>query len=169
MGPITTPKNPISCTFYLHFSGFIYKSFSSSLLMTSATILSCPFSVSISLSIKAVTFPVLIKSLSNLFIIVWNIVGKLVSPKNITVSSKDPSGVVNTTFHSFFFFILMLLYPHLRSIFVKTFFVPVFSRMSDIRGSRIIVLYHPLVQILIVLYHLFLSILFLYKEYQRYL
>ena len=83
---------------------------------------------------NATIFPVLIKSLSNLFIIAWNIAGELVNPKNITIGSKDPSGVVNAAFHSSPSFILMLLYPYLRSIFVKTFFVPIFSNTSDIRG-----------------------------------
>jgi len=61
--------------------------------------------------------------------------GKLVNPKNITVGSKDPSGVVNVTFYSSLSFIHILLYSYLRFIFVKTFFVPIFSRTSDIRRS----------------------------------
>jgi len=34
------------------------------------------------------------------FIIIWNIVGELVSPKNMTVGSNSPSGVRNAAFHS---------------------------------------------------------------------
>src|SRR5258708_1342488 len=35
-----------------------------------------------------------------MFIIIWKVAGELVSPKNITVGSKSPSGVRNATFHS---------------------------------------------------------------------
>jgi len=38
-------------------------------------------------------------------------VGKLVSPKNITVGSNSPSGVRKAAFHSSLGLILMLLYP----------------------------------------------------------
>ena len=138
-GLITTLKNPTSFTFYLYFSGFMYKLFSSNLLITSTTILSCSFSVSVPTmisSMKAATFLVLIRSLSNSFIIVWNVAGKLVRPKNMTRGLNDLSGIVNTALHLSLSFILTLLYPYLRSIFVKTFFVPIFSRISNIRGSR---------------------------------
>ncbi len=33
------------------------------------------------------------------FIIVWNVVGELVSPKNMTVGLKSPSFMVNAAFH----------------------------------------------------------------------
>jgi len=65
----------------------------------------------------------------------WNIAGEFVNPKNITVGSNDPSGIVNAAFYSSPSLILTLLYPHLRSIFVNTFFVPIFSRTSKIKGS----------------------------------
>jgi len=60
--------------------------------------------------------------------------GEFVNPKNMTVGSKDSSGVVNATFYSSSFLILTLLYPYLRSIFINTFLVPIFlitSEMSD--------------------------------------
>ena len=110
--PIITPKNPTSLTFYLHFSGFTYRLFSSNLFITSATSSSCSSSISVSTitsSIKAATFLVLIKSLSNSFIIAWKVAGEFVNPKNMTVGSKDPSGVVNAAFHSSPSFICTLL------------------------------------------------------------
>jgi len=51
------------------------------------------------------------------------------------MGSKDPSSVVNTAFYSSPSLILTLLYPYLRSIFVKTFFIPIFSNTSDIKGK----------------------------------
>src|SRR6266404_6107500 len=53
------------------------------------------------------------------FIIIWKVVGEFVSPKNITVGSNKPSGVRNAAFHSSPSLILMLLYPHRTSTFVK--------------------------------------------------
>ena len=61
------------------------------------------------LSMKLLTVPVLIKSYRILFIIVWNVAGKFMSPKNITVGLIDPSIIVNTIFHSFPSFIYILL------------------------------------------------------------
>ena len=136
-GPITTPKNPTSLTFYLHFSGFTYRSFSSSLLITSATNSSYSSSISIptiTSSINTATFPILIKSLNSSFIMIWNIAGELVSLKNITIGSKGPSSVVKATFYLSSSLILTLLYPHLKSIFIKIFFIPIFSKTSDIKG-----------------------------------
>ena len=56
--------------------------------------------------------------------------------KNIMVSSNDPSGVVNATFHSFPSFIHTLLYPYHRFNLVNTLFVPIFSIMSEIRDKE---------------------------------
>jgi len=56
-------------------------------------------------------------------------------PKNMTRGSNDPSDVANAIFHSSPSFILTLLYPYLRSIFVKTLFVLMLSKTSDMRGS----------------------------------
>jgi len=66
----------------------------------------------------------------------WNVAGEFISLKNITVGLKDPSSVVNAAFYSSPSLILTLLYPYLRSILVKTFFVPMFSNIPDIKGSR---------------------------------
>ncbi len=49
----------------------------------------------------------------------WKVVGKLVSLKNITVSSYSPSLVVKAAFHSWPFFTHTALYPHRISNFVK--------------------------------------------------
>jgi len=65
----------------------------------------------------------------------WNIAGEFVKPKNITVGSNDPSGVVKNAFYLSPFLILTLLYHHLKSNFVNTFLVPIFSIMSKISGS----------------------------------
>ena len=109
---ITTSKNLTSLTFYLYFSGFTYKLFSANLFTTFSTNSSYHFSPSIpiiTLSINAATFPIFIKSLSNLFIIAWNVASEFVNPKNMTVGSKDLSGVVKAAFHSSPSFILTLL------------------------------------------------------------
>ena len=101
---ITASKNSTFLIFYLHFSGFTYRSFSASLFTTSSTTLSCPSSSSVSTIIssrKLVTFPMLIKFHRISFIIVWSIVGELVSQKNITIDLNGFSRVVNTTFYLF--------------------------------------------------------------------
>ena len=137
-GPITTPKNPTFLVFYLHFSGFTYKLLSASCLTTSSTISSCPSYISISiitLLIKLTIFPVLIRPLRISFIMVYNVASELVSPKNITISSNDSSGMVNIAFHLFPSFICTLLYFYLKSTFVNTFFVSIFSIISKIKGK----------------------------------
>ena len=137
-GPITTPRNLTSFTFHLYFSSFTYRLFSASLFTTFSTSSSCPSSPSVPiiiLFVKLTTFPVLIRSYKISFIIVWNIASEFVNPKNIIVGLNDPSGVVNTTFHSSPSFILILLYPHHKSIFVNTLFVLMFSTMSEIKGK----------------------------------
>src|SRR5450756_2124697 len=54
------------------------------------------------------------------FIIIWNVAGELVSPKNITVGSKSPSGVRNAAFHSSPSLMRTLLYPHRTSNLVNS-------------------------------------------------
>ena len=137
---ITIPKNPTFLTFHLYFSGFTYtyKLFSTKFFTTSSTTLSCSsffFISTITLSMKLATSPVLIKFHRILFIIVWNIARKLVSPKNIIVGSNNSSRVVNATFHLFSSFIYILLYSHLKFNFVNIFFVPMFSTISKIKGK----------------------------------
>jgi len=106
------PKNTISLIFYLYFFGFIYKLFSTSFFTTSSTTLWCPSSSSaytIASSIRLANFLMLIKSHRISFIIIWNIIGEFIKPKNITVGSKNFSSVMNIAFHSSFFFIHTLL------------------------------------------------------------
>ena len=109
---ITTSKNSIFLTFYLYFSSFTYKLFSANCFTISFTISLCLFSffiLIIILLMKLATSLVLIKFHRILFITIWNVTGGLVSPKNITVSSNNSSGVINVIFHSSFFFIYTLL------------------------------------------------------------
>jgi hypothetical protein len=65
------------------------------------------------------THPSVISSLKMSFIIVWNVAGKLVSPKNITNGSNNPRLVQNTAFHVSPSLMRILLYPHRTSIFEK--------------------------------------------------
>jgi hypothetical protein len=81
------------------------------------------------------THPSAISSLKISFIMVWNIAGELVNPKNITRGSKSPRFVQNAAFHSSPSFIRILLYPHRTSIFEK-YRAPVsWSINSEINGS----------------------------------
>jgi hypothetical protein len=49
------------------------------------------------------------------FIIIWKVAGELVSLKNITVGSNNPSLVMNAAFHSSPSLILTLLYSQCMS------------------------------------------------------
>src|SRR6266850_3891472 len=53
------------------------------------------------------------------FIIIWNVAGELVSPKNITVGSNRPSCVRNAAFHLSPSLMRILLYPQRISNFVN--------------------------------------------------
>ena len=146
-GFITTFRNLTFLTLHLHFSSFTYEFFSANLCITTSTTLSCPSSsyiLTITLSIKLITSLVLIKFCKISFIIVWNIVRELVSPKNITIGSNDPSRVMNTVFYLSSSFIHILLYLYHKSNFVNTFLLLIFSTMPKIRG-KIIVLNSPLI------------------------
>ena len=46
------------------------------------------------------------------FIMVWNVAGELVSPKNMTIGSYSPSLVMKAAFHWSFGLMSTLLYPH---------------------------------------------------------
>jgi hypothetical protein len=50
---------------------------------------------------------------------VWNVAGELQRPKNITVGSQRPKGMVNAAFQRSSGQINMLLYPQCISILVK--------------------------------------------------
>jgi hypothetical protein len=69
------------------------------------------------------------------FIIVWNVTGELVSPKNMTVGSNKPLLVMKATFHSSPSLIQMLLYPQRMSNLVYS--EQPFNRSisSGMRGS----------------------------------
>src|SRR5260370_29737925 len=54
-----------------------------------------------------------------MFIIIWKVAGELVSPKNMTIGSKSPSGVRNAAFHSSPSLMRTLLYSHHMSNLVK--------------------------------------------------
>ena len=128
----------ISLTFQTHFSGFIQRSLSSILFNTFSTISLC-FSLSFvftnTLFINAAISLVSIKFLRMLFIITWKITSKFVRSKNITVSPYTPRYIVKVAFHLSASFIYILLYSHLRSIFVNTFFVSIVLIKSKINGN----------------------------------
>ena len=63
----------------------------------------------LSVILTLATFPVLMRFYKILFIMVWNVARKLVSLKNITIGSNNPSGIVNTTFYLSLSFIHTLL------------------------------------------------------------
>src|SRR6266576_194372 len=69
------------------------------------------------------------------FIIIWNVAGELVRPKNITVGSNSPSGVRNAPFHSSPSLIRMLLYPHHTSNFVNRVLLLKRSIVWGMRGD----------------------------------
>ena len=88
------------------------------------------------LSINTTTFSLFIKSLKISFIIAWNIAGEFIILKNITVSLKKPMYVINTSFHSLPFLILILLNFYYRSIFTNTFLLFILLIKSIINGNR---------------------------------
>ena len=68
------------------------------------------------------------------FIIVWNVAGELVSPKNMTVGLNRPLFVMNAAFHSSPSLMQTLLYPHQMSNFVYREHPLNLSMSSRIRG-----------------------------------
>src|SRR6266566_9640431 len=71
------------------------------------------------------------------FIIIWNVAGELVRPKNITVGSNNPSGVRNAPFHSSPSLMRMLLYPHRTSNFVNRVLLLSQSIVCGMRGDML--------------------------------
>ena len=69
------------------------------------------------------------------FMNIWNVAGELHSPKNMTVGSKSPNGVLKAAFHWSPFLIRILLYPFRRSSLVKNFACWSLSIRSAISGS----------------------------------
>jgi len=99
----------------------------------------CLFLVLVStntLFINIATLLLFTRSLRILFIIVWNIAGEFVIPKNITVGSNNSICVINAFFYSSSFLILTLLKLHHKSIFVNTFLLSILSIKSIINDNR---------------------------------
>src|SRR6266700_6983370 len=71
------------------------------------------------------------------FIIIWNVAGELVRPKNITVGSNSPSRVRNAPFHLSPSLIRMLLYPHRTSNFVNRVLLLRWSIIWGMRGDTL--------------------------------
>src|SRR6266576_129675 len=86
-------------------------------------------------SIYMTTHPSIISSRKMSFIIVWNVAGELVNPKNITSGSNRPRLVRKAAFHSSPSLILMLLYPHRTSIFEKYLASDSLSTSSEMSGK----------------------------------
>lgn len=81
------------------------------------------------------THPSAISSLKMSFIIVWNVAGELVSPKNITNGLNNLRFILKTAFHLSPSLILMLLYPHHMSILEKYFALDSLSINSEMSGK----------------------------------
>jgi len=79
--------------------------------------------------------PAATPSLKIVFIIIWNVVGELVSPKNIMVGSNSPSEVRKAAFHSSLGLILMLLYPQRMLTLVNNVHPASQSITDGIRGD----------------------------------
>src|SRR5258707_12493678 len=107
--------------------------------------------------------PLWMKSQRISFIIIWNVMGELHSPKNMTVGSNSPQLVQNAAFHSSPSLIHTLLNPHWRSSTVKN---SVSWRQVRTSEMRVGVLDHDLIQLLIVLYKVKQTILLLDKEHR---
>jgi len=71
------------------------------------------------------------------FIIIWNVAGELVRPKNITVGSNSPSGVRKVAFHLSPGLIRMLLYPHHTLNLVNSVHPANRSIMEGIKGDTL--------------------------------
>ena len=69
------------------------------------------------------------------FIIIWKVAGKLVSPKNMTVGSNSPLGVRKAAFHSSPGLIWMFLYPHQMSNLVNKEHPASLSTTDGMRGD----------------------------------
>ena len=85
---------------------------------------------------NAVTLLLFTRSLRISFIIAWNVTGKFVIPKNITVGLNNPIYIVNASFHLSPSFILMLLKPYCKSIFVNILLLPMLSIKSIINDNK---------------------------------
>ena len=73
-------------------------------------------------------------SLNESFMNRWKVAGEFESPKNITVGSNSPFGVMNAAFHSSPSLIRMLLYPDQMSNFVNSLASLTLLMRSEMRG-----------------------------------
>jgi len=87
-------------------------------------------------SMKVAMSPWFMRSLNRSFIIAWKIAREFVNLKYMTVGLYALIYVVNATFHSSPFLILILLYPYLKSNFINTFLFPTPSNISAMRGRE---------------------------------
>ena len=121
-----------------HFSGLRNSPSLCSLARCSSTHHSCSSSVpSVWTTISSIyteVSPLSISSLRSSSIMVWNVAGEFVNPKNITVGSNRPSLVLKAAFHSSPSLMCTLLYPHLTSSFVNHCFPDILWISSDMRG-----------------------------------
>ncbi len=77
----------------------------------------------------------MIRLLKMLLMWFWNVAGKFLSPKNMTVASNNPLLVTKAAFHSPPSLMHMLLYPCHKSSLVKIFALLSRSTSSGISGS----------------------------------
>ena len=110
--PTITSRYSISSFSNSHFSGLRYRLFCLSMSSTWCVYCQCLFQCSSSvspcfgfmwivmLSMYTDSHPRATSFRKIVFIIIWNVAGELVSPKNMTVGLNRPSGVRKATFHS---------------------------------------------------------------------
>jgi hypothetical protein len=80
------------------------------------------------------TSPLAISSLKYASIIIWNVAGELVKPKNMTFSSKSPLFVLNAALGWSPSLIRTLLYPHRISNLVNQSASRIWAMISLING-----------------------------------
>src|SRR6266702_4413611 len=80
-------------------------------------------------------FPVAVRSRKMVSIMVWNVLGEFVSPKNMTQGSKSPKLVLKAPFSWSPSLMRTLLYPHRMSSLVNRVALRSLSISSGIRGS----------------------------------
>src|ERR1700733_14812500 len=70
-----------------------------------------------------------------LAMVLQNVAGELVRPKNMTLGWNNPNGVLNAAFHRSLFLIRIFSYPQRMSNFVNSSFPCRWSRIVLMRGS----------------------------------
>lgn len=134
-----TPRYFTSDWWKWHFSGLRKRSCCYNLVRNCQTFSSWNLSLSsvamIMSSMYTLSHSYVISSWKIMSIMIWNVTGKFVSPKNITVGSNNPSLILKAAFHSSPSLIQMLLYPHLTSNFKKMHFLASSWINSEMSGS----------------------------------